>query len=182
LRSLPDAPSVQRAPQAGKFQTFVNEARSPLALGAVGVNAAIMREPNGIRTGVCPSQAEVTFLRLHFYPNKTLVFSSPGWHLPPKPLSVPTVPDTFVRFHDLPDFLLGQMTVVNQQDSTTVFLFDVRRLVRLLDGAATHHRSGRRVPKMISRLCLRPNGMPVTTPCNQYRHWDPKTSTVSRSL
>ncbi len=44
LRSLPDAPSVQRAPQVGKFQTFVNEARSPLTLGAVGVNAAIMRE------------------------------------------------------------------------------------------------------------------------------------------
>jgi hypothetical protein len=44
LRSLPDAPSVQRAPQAGKFQMFVNEARSPLTLGAVGVNAAIMRE------------------------------------------------------------------------------------------------------------------------------------------
>jgi len=44
LRSLPDAPSVQRAPQAGKFQTFVNEARSPLTLGAVGVNAAITRE------------------------------------------------------------------------------------------------------------------------------------------
>jgi hypothetical protein len=44
LRSLPDAPSAKRAPQAGKFQTFVNEARSPLTLGAVGVNAAIMRE------------------------------------------------------------------------------------------------------------------------------------------
>ena len=44
LRSLPDAPSVQRAPQAGKFQTFVNEARSPLTLGAVGFNAAVMRE------------------------------------------------------------------------------------------------------------------------------------------
>jgi hypothetical protein len=44
LRSLPDAPSVQRAPQTGKFQTFVNEARSPLTLGAVGVSVAIMRE------------------------------------------------------------------------------------------------------------------------------------------
>jgi len=44
LRSLPDAPSVQRSPRAGKFQTFVNEARSPLTLGAIGVNAAIMRE------------------------------------------------------------------------------------------------------------------------------------------
>jgi len=44
LRSLPDAPSVQRAPQAGKFQTFVDEARSPLTLGAAGVNAVITRE------------------------------------------------------------------------------------------------------------------------------------------
>ena len=43
LRSLPDAPSVQRGPQAGKFQMFINEARSPLTLGAVGVDTAIMR-------------------------------------------------------------------------------------------------------------------------------------------
>ena len=43
LRSLPDAPSVQRGPQAGKLQMFLNEARSPLTLGAVGVNTAIMR-------------------------------------------------------------------------------------------------------------------------------------------
>jgi hypothetical protein len=42
-RSLPDAPSVQRTLQTGKFQTFVTEARSPLTLGAVGVDAAIMR-------------------------------------------------------------------------------------------------------------------------------------------
>jgi len=46
LRSLPDAPSVQRSPQAGKFRTFVNEARSPLTLGAVGINTATMQEPD----------------------------------------------------------------------------------------------------------------------------------------
>ncbi len=40
--SLPDAPSVQPPTQAEKFRTFVDEARSPLALGAI--NAGIMRE------------------------------------------------------------------------------------------------------------------------------------------
>ena len=43
-RSLPDAPSFQPPTQAEKFQAFVDEARSPLILGAVGVNAGIMRE------------------------------------------------------------------------------------------------------------------------------------------
>lgn len=43
-KSLPDAPSVQPPTQADKFRTFVGEARSPLTLGAVGVNAGIMRE------------------------------------------------------------------------------------------------------------------------------------------
>jgi hypothetical protein len=42
--SLPDAPSVQPRTQAEKFRTFVDEARSPLTLGAVGVNAGVMRE------------------------------------------------------------------------------------------------------------------------------------------
>jgi hypothetical protein len=43
-RSLPDAPSVQTPTQAEKFQTFVNEARSPLRFGAVGINAGAMRK------------------------------------------------------------------------------------------------------------------------------------------
>jgi hypothetical protein len=43
-RSLPDAPSVQPPTQAEKFHTFVDEARSPVTLGAVGVNAGVMRE------------------------------------------------------------------------------------------------------------------------------------------
>jgi hypothetical protein len=43
-RSLPDAPSVQPLTQAEKFKTFVDEAGSPLTLGAVGVNAGVMRE------------------------------------------------------------------------------------------------------------------------------------------
>ena len=43
-RSLPDTPSVQPPTQAEKFHTLVNEARSPLTLGAVAVNAGVMRE------------------------------------------------------------------------------------------------------------------------------------------
>src|SRR6266446_4719378 len=44
-RSLPDAPSIVQPPtQAEKFQTFVDQARSPLTLGAVGINAGVMRE------------------------------------------------------------------------------------------------------------------------------------------
>jgi hypothetical protein len=43
-KSLPDAPSAQPPTQGEKFRTFIDEARSPLTLGAVGVNAGIMRE------------------------------------------------------------------------------------------------------------------------------------------
>ena len=43
-KSLPDAPSVQPPTQAETFHTFVNESRSPLRLGVVGVNAGVMRE------------------------------------------------------------------------------------------------------------------------------------------
>src|ERR1700686_1637050 len=43
-RSLPDAPSVQPPTQAEKFHTFIQEASSPLTLGAVGINASLMRD------------------------------------------------------------------------------------------------------------------------------------------
>jgi len=43
-RSLPDAPLVQPPTQAENFRTFVEEARFPLTLGAVGINAGAMRE------------------------------------------------------------------------------------------------------------------------------------------
>ncbi len=43
-RSLPEAPSVRPPTQAEKFHTFVAEARSPLTLGSVAVNAGVMRE------------------------------------------------------------------------------------------------------------------------------------------
>jgi hypothetical protein len=50
-RSLPDAPSVHPATRTEKFQTFVDEARSPMTLGAVGINASLIRETD---LGVIP--------------------------------------------------------------------------------------------------------------------------------
>jgi len=45
MHTLPDAPSSVQPPiQAERFHTFVNEASSPLTLGAVGVSAGVMRE------------------------------------------------------------------------------------------------------------------------------------------
>ena len=66
--SLPDAPSVLPPTQAEKFYTFIEEAGSPLILGAVGVNAALMREtePGGIGSGLQPSLTalyEVVFIQ-----------------------------------------------------------------------------------------------------------------------
>jgi len=56
-RSLPDAPSVQPPTQAEKFHTFVEEARSPLTLGAVGISAGVMRatELEQVTPGAQPS-------------------------------------------------------------------------------------------------------------------------------
>jgi hypothetical protein len=49
-RFLPDAPSGQPATQTDRFHPFVHEARSPSILGAVGINAGIVREaePGGV--------------------------------------------------------------------------------------------------------------------------------------
>ena len=43
-RSLPDAPSAQFPIEAKTFQTFIDEAYSPLRLGAAGTNAGVTRE------------------------------------------------------------------------------------------------------------------------------------------
>ena len=52
-KSLPDAPSVQRPTGAEKFHTFVEEARSPLTLGAVAINVRVTREEEEhLTTGV----------------------------------------------------------------------------------------------------------------------------------
>jgi hypothetical protein len=57
-RPLPDAPSAVKPPkQAPKFQTWVDEVRSPLALDAVGINTGVMRgiELRHITPGPQPS-------------------------------------------------------------------------------------------------------------------------------
>jgi hypothetical protein len=58
-RSLPDAPSVPPPTQAAKFHTFVDEARSSLTLGAIAINAGVMRqtELGHVTPGAQPSLA-----------------------------------------------------------------------------------------------------------------------------
>jgi len=81
-RSLPDAPSATYHPaQTDIFQTFVNEVRSPLTPGGVGVNAGVMREtklghatPGLQRSFAAPNDKVVTqrdsstFLDRYLYP------------------------------------------------------------------------------------------------------------------
>jgi len=54
-RSLPDAPSAQGPTRAEKFHAFVEEARSPLTLGAVAINVRVMREEQHLTPGMQPS-------------------------------------------------------------------------------------------------------------------------------
>ena len=70
-RSLPDAPSVQLPTQSGKFRTFVNEARSPLTLGAAGVNAGAMRgtELRHVTPGPQPSLTALYKENLRYHPS-----------------------------------------------------------------------------------------------------------------
>lgn len=54
-RSLPDAPSVLPPTKTEKFHTFIEEARSPLILGAVGINATLLRDTEpGVASGTQP--------------------------------------------------------------------------------------------------------------------------------
>jgi hypothetical protein len=58
-RSLPDAPSVQPPTQAEKVRKFVDEARSPLTLGAIGIKAGVNRETE-LRHATPSSQPSLT--------------------------------------------------------------------------------------------------------------------------
>ena len=80
--SLPDAPSVQPPTRSDKFHVFLDEARSPLTLGAVGINAHLMREAElqHVTPGPQPSFTDVykavliqkessTFFGKYLYPS-----------------------------------------------------------------------------------------------------------------
>jgi hypothetical protein len=73
-RSLPDAPSVQPPTQAEKFHTFVNEARSPLTLGAVAVNAGVMRETELAHATPGPKPSLTTLYKVAFIQKESSAF------------------------------------------------------------------------------------------------------------
>jgi hypothetical protein len=80
--SLPDAPSVNLPKQAEKFHTFVDEAPSLLTLGAVDINARVMRaaelghvaprpQPSftaPYKTAFIPEESS-TFVKTYLYPS-----------------------------------------------------------------------------------------------------------------
>jgi hypothetical protein len=75
-RSFPDAPSVQPPPQAGKFHTFVNEARFPFTFGAVGVNGGAIRgtELGHVTPGSQPSLTALYRQNLRYHPSTSNSF------------------------------------------------------------------------------------------------------------
>jgi hypothetical protein len=73
-RSLPDAPSAQPPTQTVKFHTFVNEARSPLTLGAVAVNAGVMRETELVHGASGPEPSLTALYKVAFVQKESSVF------------------------------------------------------------------------------------------------------------
>jgi hypothetical protein len=72
-RFLPDAPSVQPSAHAERLHPFVNEARSPSILGAVGANASIVREPEPGRVSPGPQNLTASY-RAAFAPKSSSIF------------------------------------------------------------------------------------------------------------
>jgi hypothetical protein len=72
--SLPDAPSAQPPTQAEKFHAFVNEARSPLTLGAVAVNAGVMHEIELAHVTPGPQPSLTALYKVAFVQKESSVF------------------------------------------------------------------------------------------------------------
>jgi len=54
---------------------------------------------DGVRTGICPVRAKVTFLRVAFDDHVPAEFSSPGWEVRPIPRAIPPVPETIAHLN-----------------------------------------------------------------------------------
>jgi hypothetical protein len=73
-RSLPDAPSVQLPTHADKFHTFVEEAFSPLTVGAAGINATLMRETELREASTAPHPSLTALYEVVFIQKASSVF------------------------------------------------------------------------------------------------------------
>ena len=98
-RSLPDAPSVQPATQAQKFHTFVDEALSPLTLGAVGINAGVMHETELVPVTPGPQPSLTALYKVVFIQKESSAFF--GKYLYPSllkqdPRYYPSTSDSFL--------------------------------------------------------------------------------------
>ena len=83
-RSLPDAPSTVQPPtQAERFHTFVNEASSPLTLGAVGVSPGVMQQTELGHVTPGPQPNLTALYQVAFIQKKSGAFLSRYLYPPP---------------------------------------------------------------------------------------------------
>jgi hypothetical protein len=113
--------TIDDVPVAAGTSQVVDALRLPFAVEGVqywkrpvapGEDMVVAGVYDGIRTGVCPAHATVTFLRLQFAGSHPLDFSSPGWHVRPLPRSVPEVPESLAKLNlNPPDFIAAQLKI-----------------------------------------------------------------------
>lgn len=90
---------IDRVPAIGVTERAEKEFRPPFPIERVypdwkqpllpGEVARVQAIKNGIRTGICPTQAAVKFIMVRFSNGAVETFSSPGWQLGPIPKYVP---------------------------------------------------------------------------------------------
>jgi len=66
---------------------------------------------DGIRTGMCPQRAEVTFLWLRFGDGSSSTFSAPEWRLGPVPQFIPPFPEKLTQVITPPMEILASVKV-----------------------------------------------------------------------
>jgi len=72
----------------------------------------IVAVADGIRTGICPARAEVTFAHVQSNNGSVQTFSSPGWRLGPTPAMIPATSRTAPRLPvDAPASLLAKLKI-----------------------------------------------------------------------
>lgn len=88
----------------------VEEVQSwPQILAPAG-DAIVSGVYDGIRTGICPVRAEVTFVRIVFEEQPPVELWSPGWEVRPIPRAIPPVPETIAHLN-APTFVDAELTI-----------------------------------------------------------------------
>lgn len=113
-RSIDDVPIIAVAEGASNITLppFPSEAvlrwDAAVSSGDVAPMAAVK---NGVRTGICPTRAEITYASIRFSDGTTRTYSRSGWKLGPAPRKVPWFPIALESFVAIPFTLLIQLEI-----------------------------------------------------------------------